>query len=223
MTPFLHLSNELAKRGHKISFSLPKKALILLEDLNLQPGLITFHAVAALPPGSETASEIPISDTPSLAAAMDLTRPPVGGLAAGHAARLRLLRRENACFSRRKAPNRFTMQPKSLDVDGREFGSGWLTLMQKMSFEHVFNGILCFRTHFCICQAIFSDFGISDEPARTLRADTEFALSLGLVNQSRPSLRHHERDKYDDMMTSSSRFVTARDTIPYAVATLLPL
>ncbi|KAI3427578.1 uncharacterized protein J3R85_009415 [Psidium guajava] len=80
MTPFLHLSNELAKRGHKISFLLPRKALILLEDLNLHPDLITFHpvtvpSVAALPPGTETASEIPISDTPSLAAAMDLTRP----------------------------------------------------------------------------------------------------------------------------------------------------
>ncbi|KAF8025839.1 hypothetical protein BT93_F2619 [Corymbia citriodora subsp. variegata] len=80
MTPFLHLSNELAKRGHKISFFLPRKAVILLENLNLHPNLITFHpvtvpSVASLPPGTETASDIPISDNTFLAAAMDLTRP----------------------------------------------------------------------------------------------------------------------------------------------------
>ncbi|KAL3736163.1 hypothetical protein ACJRO7_025159 [Eucalyptus globulus] len=79
ITPFLHLSNELAKRGHKISFFLPRKALILLENLNLHPNLITFHpltvpSITTLPPGTETASDIPISDTPSLAVAMDLTR-----------------------------------------------------------------------------------------------------------------------------------------------------
>ncbi|KAK3426984.1 hypothetical protein EUGRSUZ_F03296 [Eucalyptus grandis] len=80
MTPFLHLSNEIAKRDHNISFFLPRKALILLENLNLHPNLITFHpltipSVATLPLGTETASDIPISDTPSLAAAMDLNRP----------------------------------------------------------------------------------------------------------------------------------------------------
>lgn len=80
ITPYLHLSNELAKRGHKISFFLPRKALILLENLNLHPNLITFHpltvpSVATLPPGTETASDIPFSDSPFLAAAMDLTRP----------------------------------------------------------------------------------------------------------------------------------------------------
>ncbi|XP_056167961.1 anthocyanidin 3-O-glucoside 2'''-O-xylosyltransferase-like [Syzygium oleosum] len=80
MTPFLHLSNELAEWGHKISFFLPRKASILLENLNLHPDLIAFHpvtvpSVATLPLGTETASDIPFSDSPSLATTMDLTRP----------------------------------------------------------------------------------------------------------------------------------------------------
>lgn len=79
LTPFLHLSNELALRGHKISFLLPKKAQIQLQNANLHPNLITFYAlsvpqVEGLPPGAETASEIPIFLTSRLAAAMDLTR-----------------------------------------------------------------------------------------------------------------------------------------------------
>lgn len=79
MTPFLHLSNRLAERGHKITFLLPKKALSLLEPLNSHPQLITFHPVTVphvdgLPPGVETASDIPISSVSRLAAAMDLTR-----------------------------------------------------------------------------------------------------------------------------------------------------
>ncbi|XP_052178786.1 UDP-glycosyltransferase 79B6-like [Diospyros lotus] len=79
MNPFLHLANELAKRGHQISFLLPKKALLQLESANLYPDLITFHVVAVppvdgLPPGTETASEIHLSATAHLATAMDLTR-----------------------------------------------------------------------------------------------------------------------------------------------------
>ncbi|KAL2472691.1 UDP-glycosyltransferase 79B6 [Forsythia ovata] len=79
MTPFLHLSNELAQRGHQISFLLPKKAQIQLQNANLHPNLITFYAlsvphVEGLPPGAETASEIPIFLTSRLAAAMDLMR-----------------------------------------------------------------------------------------------------------------------------------------------------
>lgn len=79
MTPFLHLSNELAQRGHKISFLLPKKAQLQLQHLNLHPNLITFHTllvphVDGLPIGTETASEIPIFLNGLLATAMDLTR-----------------------------------------------------------------------------------------------------------------------------------------------------
>ncbi|KAM7492555.1 hypothetical protein LguiA_035476 [Lonicera macranthoides] len=79
MTPFLHLSNELAQRGHKISFLLPKKAQLQLQHLNLHPNLITFHTllvphVNGLPNGTETATEIPIFLNGLLATAMDLTR-----------------------------------------------------------------------------------------------------------------------------------------------------
>ncbi|XP_022941618.1 UDP-glycosyltransferase 79B6-like [Cucurbita moschata] len=79
MTPFLHISNELAARGHKITFLLPSKALPLLQNLNLHPNLISFHFltvphVSGLPPATETASDIPISLTPLLASAFDMTR-----------------------------------------------------------------------------------------------------------------------------------------------------
>ncbi|KAL2326762.1 hypothetical protein Fmac_020189 [Flemingia macrophylla] len=79
MTPFLHLSNELAKRGHKITFLLPHKALLQLQHLNHYPHLITFHTltiphVQGLPHGTETASEIPISLNHLLVIAMDRTR-----------------------------------------------------------------------------------------------------------------------------------------------------
>ncbi len=79
ITPFLHLSNELAKRGHRITFLLPKKAQIQLQHLNLHPNLITFHPLTiphfdGLPHGTETASDIPIHLTHLLAVAMDRTR-----------------------------------------------------------------------------------------------------------------------------------------------------
>ncbi|KAL6999570.1 UDP-glycosyltransferase [Sarracenia purpurea var. burkii] len=79
MTPFLHLSNELAQRGHKISFLLPKKARLQLQPSNLHPNLISFYdlavpSVPGLPPATETASEIPIFLTTHLVTAMDLTR-----------------------------------------------------------------------------------------------------------------------------------------------------
>ncbi|KAL2523551.1 UDP-glycosyltransferase 79B3 [Abeliophyllum distichum] len=76
ITPFIHLSNELAKRGHKISFLLPKKALNQLGNNNLYPDLIKFHVVAVphvegLPPGAETASDIDITGKNPLAIAFD--------------------------------------------------------------------------------------------------------------------------------------------------------
>lgn len=82
MTPFLHISNELASRGHTVTFLLPNKALPHLQHLNLHPNLISFHIltvppVSGLPPATETASEIPISLTPLLTTAFDLTRPQV--------------------------------------------------------------------------------------------------------------------------------------------------
>ncbi|XP_061361252.1 UDP-glycosyltransferase 79B3-like [Gastrolobium bilobum] len=79
MTPFLHLSNELAKRGHRITYFLPKKAQLQLQHLNRYPHLITFHIVTVpqvdgLPPGTETASEIHISLNNLLVIATDQIR-----------------------------------------------------------------------------------------------------------------------------------------------------
>ncbi|XP_059281574.1 UDP-glycosyltransferase 79B6-like [Lycium ferocissimum] len=74
--PFLNLSNELAKRGHKISLLLPKNAQIRLQNLNLYPDLITFHKltiphVDGLPYGAETTADVPSSLESLLATAMD--------------------------------------------------------------------------------------------------------------------------------------------------------
>lgn len=82
LTPFLHLSNELAARGHKISFLLPKKAANQLQHLNLHPHLITFYTVIVphvegLTEGTEIASDIPTSHLLSIA--MDLTRDQIQG------------------------------------------------------------------------------------------------------------------------------------------------
>lgn len=79
MTPFLHLANELAERGHKITFLLPKKAQKQLQHFILHPNSITLHSltipsVDGLPAGAETASDIPIHMTHFLAIAMDRTR-----------------------------------------------------------------------------------------------------------------------------------------------------
>ena len=78
MIPFLHLSNELAERGHKITFFLPRKAQSKLQHLNSHPHLITFHSlvvpqVDGLPPGTETASDIGRSLAYLLAIAFDRT------------------------------------------------------------------------------------------------------------------------------------------------------
>ncbi|KAL4619732.1 hypothetical protein ACB092_06G101500 [Castanea dentata] len=98
ITPFLHLSNEIAKRGHKIIFMLPKKAEIQLQHLNLHPNplifrcvcfvcntnmyfsnnFITFHPltiphVDGLPLGAKTASDISITWFHLLAIAMNHT------------------------------------------------------------------------------------------------------------------------------------------------------
>ncbi|XP_057451681.1 UDP-glycosyltransferase 79B3-like [Lotus japonicus] len=79
MTPYVHLANELAKRGHKITFLLPNKARLALHHLNRYPNLITFHIITVpnvdgLPLGTETASEIPLSLNHLLVVAMDKTR-----------------------------------------------------------------------------------------------------------------------------------------------------
>ncbi|KAJ0046558.1 hypothetical protein Pint_04650 [Pistacia integerrima] len=40
--PYLHLSNKIAERGHRVSYLLPKGALPKLQQLNLHPDLIHF-------------------------------------------------------------------------------------------------------------------------------------------------------------------------------------
>ena len=76
MIPYLHLSNQLAERGHKITFFLARKAQSKLQPLNSHPHLVTFHPlivppVDSLPPRTETASDIDCSFTHLLAIALD--------------------------------------------------------------------------------------------------------------------------------------------------------
>ncbi|XP_057450510.1 cyanidin 3-O-galactoside 2''-O-xylosyltransferase FGGT1-like [Lotus japonicus] len=78
LTPFLHLSNKLANRGHRISFFIPKRTQSKLEQFNLYPNLITFHPinvphVNGLPNGAETTSDVSFSLAPLIMTAMDHT------------------------------------------------------------------------------------------------------------------------------------------------------
>ncbi|XP_058739756.1 cyanidin 3-O-galactoside 2''-O-xylosyltransferase FGGT1-like [Vicia villosa] len=78
LTPYLHLSNKLAKRGHKISFLIPKKTQTKLEQFNLYPNLITFFPlnvphVDGLPFGAETTSDVSLALGPLIMTAMDQT------------------------------------------------------------------------------------------------------------------------------------------------------
>ncbi|XVF78665.1 hypothetical protein PTKIN_Ptkin14bG0153600 [Pterospermum kingtungense] len=77
--PYLHLSNKLAEKGHKISFLLPKGAQSKLEKISHYPNLIQFFPlvvphVDGVPPGSETASDVPYPLHKLLAIAFDQTR-----------------------------------------------------------------------------------------------------------------------------------------------------
>lgn len=79
MTPFLHIANSLAEKGHRVTYLLPNKALKQVEHLNLFPDNIVFHSVTVphvdgLPVGTETASEIPSSLEPLLMCAIELIR-----------------------------------------------------------------------------------------------------------------------------------------------------
>ncbi|XP_020201984.1 UDP-glycosyltransferase 79B30 isoform X1 [Cajanus cajan] len=78
LTPNLHLSNKLAKRGHRISFFIPKTTQTKLQHLNHHPHLITFFPITVprvdgLPHDAETTSDLPFSLFPLLATAMDRT------------------------------------------------------------------------------------------------------------------------------------------------------
>ncbi|CAL0331022.1 unnamed protein product [Lupinus luteus] len=73
LTPYLHLSNKLARRGHKISFFIPKRTQIKLQLLNLHPHLITFFPphVHGLPHHAETIADVPFSLFTLIATVMD--------------------------------------------------------------------------------------------------------------------------------------------------------
>ncbi|CAA7039687.1 unnamed protein product [Microthlaspi erraticum] len=79
LTPFLHLANKMAEKGHRVTFLLPKKATKQFEHLNLFPDNFVFHTITiprvdGLPVGVESTSEIHLSSAKLLASAMDLTR-----------------------------------------------------------------------------------------------------------------------------------------------------
>ncbi|KAK4484697.1 hypothetical protein RD792_007289 [Penstemon davidsonii] len=76
ITPFIHLANELAIRGHKISILIPQKPHLQLSHHNLHPDLIKFHILTVphvpnLPPNAQTASDIDITAKNPLAIAFD--------------------------------------------------------------------------------------------------------------------------------------------------------
>ncbi|KAJ8762666.1 hypothetical protein K2173_010687 [Erythroxylum novogranatense] len=78
--PFLHISNKLAKRGHRISFLFPSKVLTKFEPQNLHPHLISFIPITVpqvdgLPSGAAITADVPSSLFPSIMTAMDLTQP----------------------------------------------------------------------------------------------------------------------------------------------------
>ncbi|XP_050212793.1 cyanidin 3-O-galactoside 2''-O-xylosyltransferase FGGT1-like [Mercurialis annua] len=82
VTSFLHLSNKLAERGHRISFLLPPKAISKCQPLNLYGDFISFVPVMVprvdgLPPDAETTADIPFQLHNLLMTAMDLTEPVV--------------------------------------------------------------------------------------------------------------------------------------------------
>ena len=82
ITPFLQLSNKLARKGHKISFFIPSETQPKIDHLNHLPDLIklvpiTVPHVDGLPSGAETTNDVPSSLFPLIMTAMDRTEPEV--------------------------------------------------------------------------------------------------------------------------------------------------
>ena len=76
LTSYLHLSNKLAQKGHRISFLIPTKTQSKLQALNLYTDLITFVPIIVphvdgLPLGAETTSDVPVHLQPLIMTAMD--------------------------------------------------------------------------------------------------------------------------------------------------------
>ncbi|GMN53916.1 hypothetical protein TIFTF001_023065 [Ficus carica] len=64
ITPYLHITNKLARKGHRISFFVPNKTQHKLQHLNHFPHLITFVPltiahVDGLPSGAKRTSDVP--------------------------------------------------------------------------------------------------------------------------------------------------------------------
>ncbi|XP_057950079.1 cyanidin 3-O-galactoside 2''-O-xylosyltransferase FGGT1-like [Malania oleifera] len=82
LTSFLHISNKLAEKGHRVSFFLPTNTQPKLAPFNLHPHFITFFPVAlpavdGLPPGAETTADVPFPLHSLIMTAMDLTEPAI--------------------------------------------------------------------------------------------------------------------------------------------------
>ncbi|KAL4310762.1 hypothetical protein GQ457_01G046790 [Hibiscus cannabinus] len=80
ITPFVHMANKLAERGHRVSFFLPAKTLSKVEAFNLHPDLVTFVPITVphvegLPLGAETTNDVPFPLHHLIMTAMDLTEP----------------------------------------------------------------------------------------------------------------------------------------------------
>ncbi|XP_059625619.1 cyanidin 3-O-galactoside 2''-O-xylosyltransferase FGGT1-like [Cornus florida] len=80
LTSYLHISNKLAERGHKISFIIPSNTQPKVEHFNLHSDLINFISVNVphvdgLPPGTETTADVPYPLHSLVMTAMDLTKP----------------------------------------------------------------------------------------------------------------------------------------------------
>lgn len=80
ITPFLHMSNKLARKGHRISFFVPTKTQSKIQHFNGFPHLITFVPITVphvdgLPLGAETTSDVPSPLIPLIMTAMDRTKP----------------------------------------------------------------------------------------------------------------------------------------------------
>ncbi|CAN1157593.1 UDP-glycosyltransferase 79B10 [Linum perenne] len=87
ISPFLRLANELASRGHKITFVVPKGIQSKSQSLSHYPNLINFHPltvphVDGLPPGAETATDAPFPTVKYLFVAFDRTQDQVKSILA---------------------------------------------------------------------------------------------------------------------------------------------
>ncbi|CAN1157590.1 UDP-glycosyltransferase 79B11 [Linum perenne] len=87
ISPFLRLANELASRGHVITFLVPKGIQSKSQSLSRYPNLITFHPltvphVDGLPPGAETATDAPFPAVKHLFVAFDRTQDQVKSILA---------------------------------------------------------------------------------------------------------------------------------------------